>query len=156
MSDNEDVGKRKWTNVEESSDCGNKSKQPAYKKKFQPEWLGTTSPFKNWLRPIYDNKNKCKCIACDSILVCGKSELDKHASSKKHQKKVLAMPRESPVNEVVSPLVIDIQVLPKHSPQRSPSPFEEDRSMESPVEDYTTTHLHNYTRSPPRVCIPIL
>lgn len=137
MSDNEDVGgesKMKRMKFEASSDTGNNdSKQPAYKKRFQPEWLGTSSPFKTWLRPIYDNKNKCKCIACDTILVCGKSELDKHASSKKHQKKVQAMPRESPGNAEVPPIVIDIQLLPQ------PSPLEEERDMDTLDEDNIST-----------------
>lgn len=30
------------------------------------------------------DKSKCRCIACNATLTCGKSELDKHAAGKKH------------------------------------------------------------------------
>ncbi|KAK9736931.1 hypothetical protein QE152_g11165 [Popillia japonica] len=44
--------------------------------------------FKNWVVPIPNSKNLCKCSACGKTLSCGKSELQKHASSFKHQKNI--------------------------------------------------------------------
>lgn len=39
---------------------------------------------KFWLQEIVDNKTKCKCVACNVVLVSGKSELAKHSKGIKH------------------------------------------------------------------------
>jgi len=53
------------------------------RKQFKKEWL-ELSQFKNWLKEIPNNNLKCKCIACNTILSCGKSELVKHCNEAKH------------------------------------------------------------------------
>jgi len=52
-------------------------------KLFRYEWL-EINDFKYWLKELPNDKTKCKCVACNSILVCGKSELEKHNLGKKH------------------------------------------------------------------------
>lgn len=52
-------------------------------KLFRYEWL-EIKDFKYWLQELPNDKTKCKCVACNSILVCGKSELEKHNLGKKH------------------------------------------------------------------------
>lgn len=51
-------------------------------KMFNSSWL-EMNEFKYWLTS-YSNEKKAYCIVCDKILVCGKSELRKHASRNCH------------------------------------------------------------------------
>lgn len=44
--------------------------------------------FKHWLRPN-PNPERAMCTVCDIVLNAGKSELEKHAAAKKHQRKML-------------------------------------------------------------------
>jgi len=60
-----------------------KSDKRINRKLFKKEWL-ELSQFKNWLKEIPNNNLKCKCIACNTILSCGKSELVKHCNGAKH------------------------------------------------------------------------
>lgn len=57
---------------------------------FRQEWLNNED-FKYWLKEIPNNKLKCKCIACNIILSCGKSELEKHNKGKKHSDNVKSL-----------------------------------------------------------------
>lgn len=57
------------------------------KKKFQEEWLSDPL-FKGWLRTVPSDIFKCKCIACNVEILCGKSELLKHSKGQKHMKLV--------------------------------------------------------------------
>lgn len=52
-------------------------------KLFRQEWL-EIKDFKYWLQELPNDKTKCKCVACNTVLVCGKSELEKHNLGKKH------------------------------------------------------------------------
>jgi hypothetical protein len=52
-------------------------------KMFNTKWLEDKN-FKNWLKPIKQNNMKCLCKVCNKELMCGKSELLKHAEGKKH------------------------------------------------------------------------
>jgi len=52
-------------------------------KLYRNEWL-EIKDFKYWLQELPNDKTKCKCLACNSILVCGKRELEKHNLGKKH------------------------------------------------------------------------
>nr|CAD7457314.1 unnamed protein product [Timema tahoe] len=52
-------------------------------KPFRPEWL-RMEIFKDWLAPDPDNMCKARCIACNTALNAGKSELEKHAVGAKH------------------------------------------------------------------------
>lgn len=80
------------------SDCGpssaKKSKpgcielhQGKTTKTFQDSWLQIDS-FKGWLEAIEGDNRRARCKACNVIINCGKSELEKHASRVKHIKNV--------------------------------------------------------------------
>uniref|UniRef100_A0A1B6DRC5 thioredoxin-dependent peroxiredoxin n=2 Tax=Clastoptera arizonana TaxID=38151 RepID=A0A1B6DRC5_9HEMI len=60
---------------------------PFRPKKFRSEWT-TYDMFKNWLKP-HSNPERAMCTVCDIVLNAGKSELEKHAAAKKHQRKML-------------------------------------------------------------------
>lgn len=67
-----------------------------YKKKvFQPEWL-LKNEFKLWLREVPSDNTKCKCIACNTILVSGKSEIEKHSVGIKHKLNVKSIQGTKP------------------------------------------------------------
>ena len=54
-------------------------------KLFQASWL-EDSEFKGWLRAVPTDKTAAICIACNKTLNGGKSDLQKHAATAKHQK----------------------------------------------------------------------
>lgn len=56
-------------------------------KTFVSSWLDDPE-FKGWLAPLPDNPQKCKCMPCNVVILCGRSELQKHASGKKHSENV--------------------------------------------------------------------
>jgi hypothetical protein len=64
--------------------------QPRYRKPFRMEWLDVPE-FKDWLSPDADSPYKARCLACNTILNAGKSELEKHAAGAKHEKAVIAL-----------------------------------------------------------------
>ena len=64
--------------------------QPRYRKPFHMEWLDVPE-FKDWLSPDADSPYKAHCLACNTILNAGKSELKKHATGAKHEKAVVAL-----------------------------------------------------------------
>jgi len=64
--------------------------QPRYRKPFRIEWLDVPE-FKDWLSPDADSPYKAHCLACNTILNAGKSELEKHAAGAKHEKAVIAL-----------------------------------------------------------------
>ena len=64
--------------------------QQRYRKPFRMEWLDVPE-FKDWLSPDPDSPYKACCLACNTILNAGKSELEKHASGAKHEKAVRAL-----------------------------------------------------------------
>jgi hypothetical protein len=64
--------------------------QPRYRKPFRMEWLDVPE-FKDWLSPDADSPYKAHCLACNTILNAGKSELEKHAAGAKHGKAVIAL-----------------------------------------------------------------
>jgi len=64
--------------------------QPHYRKPFRMEWLDVPE-FKDWLSPDADSPYKAHCLACNTILKAGKSELEKHAAGAKHEKAVIAL-----------------------------------------------------------------
>ena len=59
-------------------------KKKNQKKKFQTDWLSLPE-FKGWLKPVQSDPYRCRCIAFNTELLCGKSELQKHAKGAKHQ-----------------------------------------------------------------------
>lgn len=59
-------------------------------KSFHLELLDVPD-FKDWLMPDPDSLYKARCLACNTILNAGKSELQKHAASAKHEKAVEAL-----------------------------------------------------------------
>lgn len=64
-----------------------KAEKTWHPQKFRPEWL-KEKEFEGWLEEIVSDTCKCKCLACNVQLLCGKSELLKHANSKKHKHNV--------------------------------------------------------------------
>ena len=66
--------------------------QQRKRKAFRDEWLNIPE-FKDWLSPDPENSFKARCIACDTTLNAGKSELEKHAAGAKHEKAVEALKR---------------------------------------------------------------
>lgn len=73
------------------------AKKKYRKQKFCRNWLDETN-FKGWLEENLEDKFKCKCKACGKVLNCGKSELQRHASSKSHKTNVLAANIAKPVD----------------------------------------------------------
>ena len=59
-------------------------------KTFQDSWL-QIDKFKGWLQAVESDNTKARCKACNVIVTCGKSELEKHATRAKHIKNVKAM-----------------------------------------------------------------
>jgi len=70
-------------------------------KLFRYEWLNLKD-FKYWLKELPNDKAKCKCTACNVILVCGKSELEKHSQGKKHILNVKGL-RGTPTMDIFKP-----------------------------------------------------
>jgi hypothetical protein len=64
--------------------------QQRYRKPFRMEWLDVPE-FKDWLSPDPDSPYKARCLACNTILNAGKSELEKHAAGAKHEKAAIAL-----------------------------------------------------------------
>jgi hypothetical protein len=64
--------------------------QRRYRKPFRMEWLDVPE-FKDWLSPDPDSPHKARCLACNTILNAGKSELEKHAAGAKHEKAAIAL-----------------------------------------------------------------
>ncbi|CAI6359908.1 unnamed protein product [Macrosiphum euphorbiae] len=60
------------------------------KKQFQQQWL-SDEKYKLWLREVKSEPTKCKCIACNVEIMCGKSEIEKHANSIKHSTNVKSL-----------------------------------------------------------------
>lgn len=54
------------------------------KKSFNPNWL-KFSMFKDWLLP-HKLPDKAVCKVCHCVLVAGKSELEKHLATRKHER----------------------------------------------------------------------
>lgn len=54
------------------------------KKSFNPNWL-KFSMFKDWLMP-HKLSDKAVCKVCHCVLVAGKSELEKHLATRKHER----------------------------------------------------------------------
>lgn len=57
------------------------------KQKFNQDWL-LLNEFKRWLKPVEGDEYSYQCTACNCVLTCGKSELQKHSKGIKHLKKV--------------------------------------------------------------------
>lgn len=80
-----------------------KEERPAQRERstkiFQRKWMEEDS-YKHWLRPIQDDKTKCRCIACNAVFLAGKSELEKHASGKKHQSNLKSLQGTSSVAKI--------------------------------------------------------
>ena len=66
--------------------------QQRRRKSFRLEWLDVPE-FKDWLSPDPDSPFKARCLACNTILNAGKSELEKHAAGAKHEKAVESLKR---------------------------------------------------------------
>ncbi|XP_050520096.1 peroxiredoxin-4-like isoform X3 [Daktulosphaira vitifoliae] len=67
------------------------------KKSFNPNWL-KFSMFKDWLLP-HKLADKAVCKVCHCVLVAGKSELEKHMATRKHERnmeKLNGSPIEQP------------------------------------------------------------
>lgn len=87
------------------------------KKSFNPNWL-KFSMFKDWLLP-HKLPDKAVCKVCHCVLVAGKSELEKHLATRKHERnmeKINGSPAEqgddietfTVISGRVSYLIIDV------------------------------------------------
>lgn len=70
-------------NIPEQLDSGNTE----YQKRFRIVWMEDPK-FRSWLLPVRNELEKFNCIFCDSNYIGGKSEINKHSKSTKHQKMV--------------------------------------------------------------------
>lgn len=61
-----------------------KKRKKTYVQKYQPKWE-EDDRFKGWLTKSKKGNTFCYCKACNKDLLCGKSEIEKHAKGKKHQ-----------------------------------------------------------------------
>lgn len=74
--------------VEDETPSGKRRKTGTGKaKRFRAEWL-SFEMFKGWLK-AHPNPERAMCSACNIVLNAGKSELEKHATSIKHQKRMI-------------------------------------------------------------------
>lgn len=86
-----------------------KEKESSGPKRYQVTWEELPL-FKGWLKPVPDNAFKAKCIACDTKLNCGKSELEKHASGAKHKKKAAALKLTVPIADAFAARPVNQQL----------------------------------------------
>ncbi|KAL0281405.1 UNVERIFIED_CONTAM: hypothetical protein PYX00_002402 [Menopon gallinae] len=80
-----EVAKRRIIRTQEGSAA---KKRRSFVKKFRKEWMDEPI-FRGWLQPIPNLSEKCWCSVCNVVLLCGHSELEKHASGKKHSDLIL-------------------------------------------------------------------
>ncbi|KAK6644561.1 hypothetical protein RUM43_000828 [Polyplax serrata] len=83
---NKEVLKRRI--IQSQTPDGKAKKRKAFVKKFRKEWMDEPI-FRGWLQPIPNLSEKCWCSVCNVVLLCGHSELEKHASGKKHSDLIL-------------------------------------------------------------------
>lgn len=62
-------------------------------KTYSPKWEQDPT-YKGWVQRSKKGDGYYYCLACDQDYTCGKSELDKHASSKKHCMNLMNLPRK--------------------------------------------------------------
>lgn len=105
----EKTNKRKTnpsTPVKKKRSRGEMSKQEKEEaqgpKRFQSSWL-TDEEFKAWVKPVDGDITKAVCKVCNSgPLVAGKSELQKHASGKKHKKRMESIKNLVPITAAIN------------------------------------------------------
>uniref|UniRef100_A0A1B6FZR7 thioredoxin-dependent peroxiredoxin n=1 Tax=Cuerna arida TaxID=1464854 RepID=A0A1B6FZR7_9HEMI len=78
---------------ESQDEAPNKKRKALRTKKFRSDWL-SFEMFKGWLR-AHPNPERAMCTACNIVLNAGKSELEKHATSIKHQKRMMEYKQHS-------------------------------------------------------------
>ena len=71
-------------------------------KNFQTKWL-TEKEFKGWLKQVPSDNTKCECTPCKAVILAGRSELLKHASSQKHEQNVRSIQNTPAVTSYVKP-----------------------------------------------------
>lgn len=71
-------------------------------KKFNVKWLEDPG-FKRWLKAVPNNNKKCVCKVCNTEILCGKSELTKHAVGKKHLRNMAAVNSSSSIRSFITP-----------------------------------------------------
>nr|CAD7393338.1 unnamed protein product [Timema cristinae]CAD7423887.1 unnamed protein product [Timema monikensis] len=81
-------------------------------KPFRPEWL-RMEIFKDWLAPDPDNMCKARCIACNTALNAGKSELEKHAVGAKHTNNLDALKQSLVMQQMFTNANADEGVYPQ-------------------------------------------
>ncbi|KAL5238898.1 hypothetical protein ACI65C_006308 [Semiaphis heraclei] len=84
MNPKQSTPKKKWAIRNELTKAERKRVQT---KLFCQEWL-QVEEYKHWLRNVTTDPTKFKCIACNSILTCGNSELTKHSLGLKYKSNV--------------------------------------------------------------------
>lgn len=71
---------------QQPSTSGIGEKKKPKMKVFQEYWLSIDT-FKHWLIP-HDNNKKALCTACNKVLACSKTDLNKHSKTKTHVNKI--------------------------------------------------------------------
>lgn len=79
-------------------------------KSFQDGWL-ENEEFKGWLEKVPGDTERARCKACNSVFKAGKSEVEKHASGLKHQKRVKSLSK----NHTLDTLLEQQNAARKHS-----------------------------------------
>lgn len=88
-------------------------------KRFRSEWL-VYDMFKHWLRP-HPNPERAMCTVCNIVLNAGKSELEKHAAAKKHQRKMTELRKTAYSENEPSMLGVMIEGQEVEAPLSSPT-----------------------------------
>lgn len=99
MSDNSDSSDSESANSRQVKKI--KLSKPKMKK-FNVKWLEDPG-FKMWLKALPNNNKKCVCKVCNTEILCGKSELTKHALGKKHLKNMVAVKSSSSISSFLTP-----------------------------------------------------
>lgn len=84
-------------------------------KLFRAEWLNIDI-FRDWLARDPTNPSKARCLACNTTMNAGKSELEKHATGARHCQNVQVMQNQQMLlyqegEEEVSDVMTNVEVL---------------------------------------------
>ncbi|XP_074096709.1 zinc finger protein 862-like [Cotesia typhae] len=62
------------------------AKKSKKSKTFQHQWFDDHPQWKTWVKECPSDSTKFHCLACNLILFCGRSEIDRHSKSVSHSK----------------------------------------------------------------------
>lgn len=101
-------------------------KYQLHTKTYSPKWEQDPN-YRGWVQRSKKGDGFYYCLACNQDYTCGKSELDKHASSRKHCMNVMAMPKVTSDSYSVS-YATDVSTYEVQN-MKNCDPFDNDSSV---------------------------